>query len=175
MGRTQWADYPIEVAPLFFFDIETTGLRPDRGAEITEMALVDHAGVPFAWNRAQDASELSDQLTLLFHHFCDGIVVGHNLQFDFHFVAYEADRLGLRGPTVCFIDTLGLARTHLDRTPDVRLDTLLSYFDLTPAGTRHTALGDARSTRILFWKLVEHGDLRTLADAGLKKLNWTTF
>lgn len=175
MVGSQWADCPIEVAPLLFFDIETTGLRPDRGARITEIAIVDHTGVRYDWKRKRDGATQALQLRPLFDHLRDGVVVGHNLQFDFYFVAYEADRLGLRGPAVRFVDTLGIARTHLDRSSDVRLGTLLSYFGLIPEGDLHTALGDAYATRALFWKLVEHSDLHTLADAGLKKLNWTTF
>lgn len=182
MGRSstsgsilQRADCPIEVASLLFFDIETTGLRPDRGARITEIAVVDRERVRLDWRRAPDTTDEAPPLPALFDHLRTGVVVGHNLQFDFRFVAYEADRLGLRGPTVRFIDTLGLARRLLDRTSDVQLGTLVSYFDCAPDGDLHTALGDARATRALFWKLVEHADLRTLADAGLKRLDWTTF
>lgn len=171
----QRADCPIEVASLLFFDIETTGLRPDRGAQITEIALVNHTGICFDWKHERDSSELSGQLITLFGHFRNSVVVGHNLQFDFRFVAYEADRRDLRGPTVRFIDTLGLARRLLDRISDARLEVLLSHFDLSPDGELHTAIGDARATRALFWKLVEHGNLNMLADAGLKRLNWTTF
>lgn len=169
------SDWPIETTALRFFDIETTGLRPDRGARITEIALVDRGGAQLDWRRERDATDLSTVLPGLFDHLQAGVVVGHNVRFDFRFVAYEADRLGLRGPAVRFIDTLDLARTLDLRTPDVRLGTLLSHFALVPEDTLHTALVDARATRALFWTLVEHGNLETLADAGLKRLDWTTF
>ncbi len=93
----QWGGCPIEVASLAFFDIETTGLRPDRGARITETVL-DRDGVRFNWERdSVNDSTFPSQLPCLFDHLCAGVVVGHNVQFDLRFVAYEADRHGYRG------------------------------------------------------------------------------
>ncbi len=175
MPRPSSAAYPIRVAPLLFFDIETTGLRPDRGARITEMAVVDHAAVRYDWKRSRETTPLADALVALIGQLEQGIVVGHNLSFDFRFVAYEADRLGLPGPRLQYIDTLGLARQLLDGTADFQLSTLLSHFDLSPKTELHTALGDAWATRALFWALVEHGALRTPAEAGVKPLDWASF
>ena len=53
------ADRPIRTASVVFFDLETTGLRPDRGARITEMAVVDQEGIRFDW--AADAEPPSDR------------------------------------------------------------------------------------------------------------------
>mgnify|MGYP006281351945 CR=1 FL=1 len=175
MARPPSADYPISIASLLFFDIETTGLRPDRGAMITEVAVVDHAAIRYDWKRNRDTMSLADQLPVLIKHLSQGVVVGHNLHFDFRFVAYEADRLGILGPRLQYIDTLGLARTLLDRTTDFQLSMLLARFDRSPESELHTALGDAWATRALFWALVDHGGLRTLAEAGLKPLDWTAF
>jgi DNA polymerase III epsilon subunit-like protein len=160
---------------LLFFDIETSGLRPDRGARITELAVVDHAAVRYDWKQNRDGSPLTEELPILTQHLSRGVVIGHNLQFDFRFIAYEADRLGIPGPRLLYIDTLGLAPQLLDRTADFRLETLLAYFSLSPEVELHTARGDAWATRALFWALVEEGDLDTLADAGLKRLDWTAF
>lgn len=79
--------------PLFFFDLETTALRPDRGGRIREMAVVDVQGLRFDWR--SDATPPRDdavahQLPRLVDHLEAGIVVGHNLQFDFRFVTYES-------------------------------------------------------------------------------------
>ena len=57
------ADRPIRIASVVFFDLETTGLRPDRGARITEMAVVDQEGIRFNW--AADAEPPSDADALL--------------------------------------------------------------------------------------------------------------
>ncbi len=179
----QWRACPIHIAPLVFFDIETTGLRPDRGARITEIAVVGHKGTCFDWSREQAPAgerSLSPVLPHLFGRLRAGVVVGHNLHFDFRFVAYEADRLGYDGLDLRFIDTLGLARAHLEAAhleavEDYRLETLLRTFDVVPDGDLHTALVDARAARALFWKLVDVGHIETLGEAGMKRLNWSTF
>lgn len=169
------AGRPLRVGSFRYFDIETTGLRPDRGGKITEMAVADRSSARLDWQRERDGRSLARQLPLLFDTLGEGVVVGHNLQFDFRFVTYEAERRGLRGPTIHFIDTMHLARQALDRTPDVQLNTLLSHFDITPDGPLHTALADVRATRALFWALVAQCDLKTLADAGIRRLEWSTF
>jgi DNA polymerase III epsilon subunit-like protein len=60
------------------------------------MAVVDAQGLRFDWR--SDATPPRDdavahQLPRLVDHLKAGIVVGHNLQFDFRFVTYESRRL----------------------------------------------------------------------------------
>lgn len=100
------------------------------------------------------------------------MVVGHNLQFDFRFVTYETERLGLSGIDLRFADTLGLARSLLDAPDTHQLGTLLGHVDAAPEEELHTAVGDALATRTLFWHLVEHGALQTLADINVQQLQW---
>ena len=169
------AERPLRIGSFRYFDIETTGLRPDRGAEITEIAVVDRSCVRIDWQRERDGQSVARQLPLLFDALGEGVVVGHNLPFDFRFVTYEAERHRVPGPTIHFIDTMHLARRTVDQTSDVQISTLLSYFDITPDGALHTALVDVRATRALFWALVEHSDLQTFADAGIRRLDWSTF
>jgi len=102
-------------------------------------------------------------------------VVGHNLQFDFRFLTYEAERLGQRGIDLRFVDTLGLSRRLLPELDDYRLEELSSIFDLAPDTKLHTAVGDASASRSLFWFLVKEGNLKTLSDAGMKRLSWNAF
>jgi DNA polymerase III epsilon subunit-like protein len=159
-----------------FFDLETTGLRPDRGARITEMAVVDRDGIQFDWTSDRVPPEdpvVARQLKTLCRHLEAGVVVGHNLQFDLRFLSYESERLGLPGLDLRFADTLGLARRLLPDEDDHQLGSLLSTFDAGPPEDLHTAVGDALATRAFFWHLVDHGDLETLADAGVKRLRWT--
>jgi len=173
-----WADRPLRTAPLVFFDLETTALRPDRGGRIREMAVADAQGIRFDW--CSDAAPPRDdavaaQLPRLIQHLETGIVVGHNLQFDFRFVTYESRRLsgsGLGGLDLRFADTLGLARSLLNAPDTHQLGTLLGHFDAAPEEALHTAVGDALATRTLFWHLVEHGELRTLADIDVRRLQW---
>ena len=177
----QWADCPLRVASLVYFDLETTGLRPDRGARIREIAVLAHDGICFDWTwseaqktrPAEHDNAVATQFPTLFAHLQDGVVVGHNLQFDFRFVTYEAERLGRESLRVRFIDTLGLSRRLVSNVPNYELETLLSHFGVAPEEELHTAVGDVFATRTLFWQLVDHGDLDTLADAGLQPLTWT--
>jgi DNA polymerase III epsilon subunit-like protein len=166
---------PLQVAPLVFFDLETTGIRPDRAGRISEIALVNHDGIQFSWRTDQDPpsdSAVSRQLANLYAHLDEKVVVGHNIQFDFRFVTYEAERLGHSGLDITFSDTLGLARRLLPQQDDYQLGSLLSVCDLDPEEKLHTAVGDALATRDLFWQLVHRGNLDTLADVGVKRLSW---
>ena len=174
-----WADRPLRTAALVFFDLETTALRPDRGGRICEMAVVDQRGVRFDWRSDEDPPRddaVAAQLPVLIDHLEAGVVVGHNLQFDFRFVTYEVRRLSELGCgelDLRFADTLGLARSLLDTPDDHHLGTLLDCFDASPEEELHTAVGDALATRALFWHLVEHGGLSTLADVGVQRLQWS--
>jgi DNA polymerase III epsilon subunit-like protein len=167
---------PLRTARLAFFDLETTGLRPDRGARITEMAVVDQEGIRFDW--ASDEEPPSDaamarQVPLLIDALRGSIVVGHNLSFDFRFLTYEAERLGHEGLDVRFADTLGLARSLWPYRDTYQLGALLAAAGCGPDEELHTAIGDALATRALFWTLVDEGEWATLADVSVQRLRWS--
>jgi DNA polymerase III epsilon subunit-like protein len=171
----QWTDRPLRTASLVFFDLETTGLRPDRGGRICEMAVVDQDGVRFNWTSDSDRPSddaVARRLPPLIDQFTNSVVIGHNLPFDFRFLTYEAERLDRDGIDLRFADTLGLARRLLPARDRYRLGALLTAFGAEPTEELHTAVGDALATRTLFWHLVDRGDLDTLADVGVKRLSW---
>lgn len=154
-----WSDRPIKLAPLVFFDLETTGIRPDRRGHIVEIAVVDTDAVLHAWatDRGSPRDEIvARQCRILYDLFADRVVVDHNLSFDFGFLAHEADRLESRAPELRYVDTLALSRRLLD-ADDVRLDTLADRFDLVPDDTLHTALGDARDVRSVYKSVPPYG------------------
>jgi len=167
----------IELANLLFFDLETTGLRPDRGAKITEVSILNRNSQIYSWQSGfkPGASSFSDELQKILIHLKQGVVVGHNLQFDFWFISHEADKLGIEGPSLQFIDTLSLARKVLPDRSGYKLGELLRYFDIKVNGDLHTATTDTEATRALFWKLIEKGRISTVGEAGMKKLNWSSF
>lgn len=168
----------VEIASLRFFDIETTGLRPDKGALITEIALLDRNKAVCDWSISEDEdylSELQVRLPSLIEHLNGGVVIGHNVSFDLNFIAYFADKLGISGPSLRIIDTLGLARKLLPERNSYRLGDLLDYFDISVKGELHSARTDAEATRALFWILVSLGDFSTLDGIGMKKIEWSTF
>ena len=171
----RWANRPLRIASLVFFDLETTALRPDRGGRICEMAVVDQEGIQFNWTSNHESPSdpaVGRQLAVLRGHLQDNVVVGHNLSFDFRFLTYEAERIGQDGLDVRFADTLGLARRQLPSRDNYQLGALLDAFGIGQEAALHTAVGDALAARALFWELVDHGNLETLSDVGVKRLSW---
>jgi DNA polymerase-3 subunit epsilon len=167
----------IELTTFAFLDIETTGLYPNKGARIREIALLDRQDLLFYWSNQvitknlSLSTEISKALELL----SNTVIVGHNVQFDLQFIAYEADRYNCKGPNVFFIDTLSLAREILNQQFSYKLENLIKVFDIRPAGPLHTAITDAKVTRALFWKLISENNIYSLKNAGLQRLNWQTF
>jgi DNA polymerase III epsilon subunit-like protein len=170
-------DLPLHVCTFVFLDVETSGLRPDRGARLTEIAALGRRSSLLDW-RAEAGNDAAlaavwPDLRRCLH---AGLVVGHHLAFDLRFLAREAERLRLPGGLdVRFIDTLPLARRLVSGVPDYRLGTLLSALGLVPEGPLHTAVTDAAATRDLFWALVARGSLATAAEAGLQRARWRAF
>ena len=167
---------PIDVAPLRFFDLETTGLHAGRGGRITEVALLGWKAecvhrVFDPESGGYDAA-MREVLVEVGDVVGSGVVVAHNAPFDVGFLAYEAGRLGVAGPSVRFIDTLALARRCIDDVSDYRLGTLAARLGLPVEGDLHTARTDAHVVRSLFEYLMAIGDLDTLGDAGLQRVEW---
>nr|BBH95104.1 hypothetical protein KTA_33030 [Thermogemmatispora argillosa] len=156
-------------------DIETTGLRPGRdriielgawrlrGEEIKEQfhSLVNpERSVPTAIVRLTGLDEhrltAAPRIEMLLPEwlrFCSGaILVGHNLSFDLHFLAYEAARLNLDWPRQG-IDLLALARYLLPHQRRFSLAALAERLHV-PLTTPHRALADAKATALLFVKLL---------------------
>lgn len=190
----QWSDTPVDVASRVYFDLETSGLRPDRGGRITEMAVVGPQKTRMHWrwedNQAKDSvggdrhdRRVASQLPRLMDELQRGVVIGHNLSFDFDFLTYEIERLRkTTGPSIAtilrgvslrirFVDTLALARRLVD-LHGYELGALLDHFGAAPAEPLHTALGDALATRALFDQLTDHPEIGTMGDAGLQQLVW---
>lgn len=171
-------DWPLHASALRFFDLETTGLRPDRGARITEAAVLDHQTTCLYWQRTANRP-VAAPLDRLLRCFADAVVVGHNLAFDFRFLTYEAERQHQASFTLRYIDTLSLARAaRLDAQlglPDLALETLARRLvgrEEASGWTFHTARGDAVATRAVLWALANRLNIETLADAGLQRMAW---
>lgn len=168
-------NFSVELCNFVFLDIETTGFRPDRGARITEVAIINRNSVHYSYKStpAQSDTLARKDLITIINCLSNGVVVGHNLSFDLWFIAYEAHLIGLDGPDIKLIDTLSLARRILPAADSHKLSHLLELFKIQINGEIHTAITDAEATRALFWKLLEKGNISTVGQAGLKQLNWT--
>ena len=125
---------PIEDVPLAVVDVETTGLDPQTGDRVCEIAVlrVDPGEEPRLWvslvnperpispgayavNRIED-QEVADAppfgtLIAQINAALDGaVLVVHNVPFDVGFLRAEYRRAGTRFPMVQALDTLELAR-----------------------------------------------------------------
>jgi DNA polymerase III epsilon subunit-like protein len=166
----------VEMASFLFFDLEKSGLRPDRGAEIVEVAVLSRNNTRFYWNRNLSGSSYNSDLPLdeLLIELGRGVVVGHNLPFDFWFLSYEAEKIGLQGLNLQFIDTLGLSRKLIENQEDYQLQTLVRALNIHIEGEPHTAITDARAARALFWHLIHAGSIANVGEAGVKRITWTS-
>lgn len=71
------------------------------------------------------------------------VMVAHNAQFDYGFLAREFGRSGADIPVGRRLCTLALARRVAPPTPDCKLDTLATYYGV-PRSKAHDALDDTR-------------------------------
>lgn len=170
-------ELPIEAVSFVFVDVETSGLRPDRGARLTEIAVLGARAPELTWTGAPgDDAALRKVLPRVQSLLTGAVIVGHNVGFDLRFLARESDRLGVGGLRARYVDTLPLARRVASEVglslPDLQLSTLVDALDLTPDGEMHAACVDAAVTREAFWALVRLGDVTTLRDAGLQQVAW---
>lgn len=157
-------------------DLETTGLYPNKGSRVCEVAIVRMRG---------DGVVLDEYSTLVnpglritndeFHgitnadvkhaptfneiagdvlaYLSDAIVVSHNLDYEEKFLIVEYGRLGvtLQGmPGLC---TLVTSRVHLDRW-GYRLENVANLITGEWAAALHTALGDARALAATLAKFI---------------------
>jgi DNA polymerase-3 subunit epsilon len=158
------------VSRTVLFDTETTGLEPERGHRVIEVAALEllndlptgrhfHALIHPERDVPEDATRihgftLSDLIGRprfaeivedLLEFFGDGKLIAHNAPFDFAFLDAELVRIG-KPPLAAarMIDTLALAKERFPGIPN-SLDALCRRFaiDLS-ARTTHNALLDCR-------------------------------
>jgi len=176
------------------FDTETTGLEPELGHRVIEVAALEllndlptgrhfHALVDPERDVPDDATrihgftladlagkprfaEIADELLAFLG---DGMLIAHNAPFDFAFLDAEFARVGLSALAAArMIDTLALAKTRFPGMPN-SLDALCRRFaiDLS-ARTSHNALLDCRLLADVYVELTggrQRGLLLTTAKA----------
>lgn len=182
----------LSTLPFVVFDTETTGLRPDAGDEIVQIAAVRvvngrvvpgdrfeclvnperlipaasikiHGITPDMVDDADDISVVGKQ----FHRYVgDAILVAHNAPFDLAFLQKNRERIGHRfGNPV--LDTILLSAVLFGRDAEHSLDALVARLGIEiPDADRHTALGDSIATAKALVKM-----LPPLADKGIVTLH----
>ncbi|MBM4365926.1 MAG: hypothetical protein FJ102_06895 [Deltaproteobacteria bacterium] len=159
-------------------DFETTGLDPDEGDRVVEVAVVRgplHAE-PSRWctlvfpdrpmaatgvhgitaAMVATAPRFAAVLPELLRRVEGAVLACHNADFDLGFLDMECARAGVSRPEQPVVDTLLLARRLL-AVGDHRLSALRERFDL-PREVEHRALDDAHATFLLARRLVAAAD-----------------
>jgi len=161
------------------FDTETTGMSPQKGARLVELAavkvkpglivdlhdtfstLIDpKTNIPY---QAYAIHGISKQMVAgkpeayeaipEFMKYADGtITAAHNAGFDYAFLKHHLEEKGLPFDMPKVIDTIKLARIAYKGLNSYSLDNLINHFDLQiplPDSYRHRALFDAAHTALL--------------------------
>ena len=165
---------PFEALPLVCVDVETTGLSPDKGARVCEVALLRSEGarevvrfeslvhprqpIPpevigvhgitdaMVAEAPVFAALLPDIRDLL----QGAVVVGHNVHFDLRFLRHEWHMAGDALPECAAIDTLALARAYFD-FPQNGLGAIAATLGIVHTAA-HRAMGDVLAT----WRVLQH-------------------
>jgi len=161
------------------FDVETTGLSPERGDRIIEIAAVKVKGDDtidtfdslinperkldegamqvnhITEEMVKDAPISSDILPKMIDFIGGACLVGHNVSFDLSFLCYELSLSGrkLRNETPA-IDTLKMSKhlvSHLSSHKLIHIDQHLGI----ASGVTHRALHDTKLTVCVMNRLLE--------------------
>jgi DNA polymerase-3 subunit epsilon len=163
---------PLEEALFTVFDVETTGLSPDRN-RITEIGIVKIKGgevideyetmfdpgqfIPpeitrltgisneMVYGKPSFEEKAAEIMEYLFAGDCNIILAGHNVRFDYGFLNASLVRAGYNKITLPSVCTARLARRLSRALPSKSLDSLKRHFNIRTK-RKHRAIDDARAT-----------------------------
>lgn len=175
------------------FDTETTGLMPDRGDEVCQIAATRVVGGKMVTGEVLDTlvnpgrniplsatnvHGITDAMVedapgfetagRAFHDFADGaVLIAHNAPFDMAFFYRAQGQIGARFDHPV-LDTVLLSAVLYGQTEEHSLDAIADRLGVTiPEEARHTALGDALATTEVFLKflpMLQARGIETFAD-----------
>ena len=187
-------DAPLNRLTYVVLDTETTGLNPEQGDEIVQIAaarivngrlllretfetLVDpERSIPaksiefhgITEPMVQGAPKIDDAGARLRRFAEDSVIVAHNTPFDLAFFHKHAERIGARFDMPA-LDTVLLSSVLFGQSAAHSLDDLAERFEIDiPEKDRHTARGDAEATAKILLRMIpvlEERGIRTLGDA----------
>ena len=193
--KTHNADLPsTRVVDLTYvvFDTETTGLRPDQGDEIVQIAAVrivngrriqeeefntlvnPGRAIPRSSSIVHGITDCMvasaptmDQVGRKFHQFVKGaVLVAHNAPFDIAFLRRHERGIGHRFDNPV-LDTVLLSALVYGQSENHSLDALCHRLGISiTEEARHTAIGDATATAEVFLKLISALEARGLETYG---------
>lgn len=174
------ADMPLEALTYVVFDSETTGLLPDQGDEICQIAglrlvngrrvagevfdMLVNPGRPIP-PRATEVHGISNAMVAeapgvveavtRFHKFAEGaVLIAHNAPFDMTFLKRREAEIGCAFDNPV-LDTVLLSAVVYGQTEVHSLDALTHRLGITiPEEARHTAIGDTIATAEAFLRLL---------------------
>lgn len=111
-------------------------------SNITEITGITNKDVAYA-------PTIEQVLPTLLEFINNDIIVAHNASFDIKFLLENIERLNLTSDKFRVIDTLSLARKHIDETPNHKLPTLKAFLNLDHLES-HDALADCKVTCELY-------------------------
>ena len=179
----------IEDVPLAVVDVETTGLNPQAGDRVCEIAVlrVDPGQAPRLWvslvnprrpigagaqavngiadDDVADAPPFGRLITRINAGLDGAVLVAHNVPFDVGFLRAEYRRAGTRFPTMPTLDTLALARRCF-RFRRNGLGDVAWQLGVQVRGL-HRATGDVWATYYVLQRMIEalrEHDYHTLGD-----------
>ncbi|MGH8809144.1 MAG: 3'-5' exonuclease [Noviherbaspirillum sp.] len=166
--------------PIVMLDFETTGLSPDAGARITEVAalriergeIVDrfvslvNCGVrvpPFITSLTGITQRMVDSAPCvsrvvpeLLRFIGSDALSAHNASFDEKFLVAESYRLGLMPTHSSLICSLKLSRRLFPGLPSYKLGSLSSSLGIRFNGSAHRAEADAEVSARVLIRIGEH-------------------
>ena len=124
-------------------------IKPQRLIMANQKALEINGYNDLAW---QDTKPFKHHAEYIAHLLSDGIIIGHNVDFDYQFIKAELRRANCK-TRISYkrIDTQMLAREHLPLVK-VSLDQCRLFFGWKLEG-HHRALKDALDAKKLYYKL----------------------
>ena len=166
--------------PIVVLDFETTGLSPDWGARITEVAALRIEGnriverytslincgvrVPYEITAltgitqamVNGAPPVAAVIPELLSFIGSEPVAAHNASFDAKFLRAECGQLGAAMDGQAFICSLKLSRRIYPALPNHRLGTVASHLGVRFSGAAHRAEADAEVTAKVLISMAEH-------------------
>lgn len=174
--------YEIEFVVL---DLETTGISPEKGAKIVEIAAIKiqrglkldaknmfhtlinpQAEIPYSAYRVhkisndmvKNAPTIEKVLPEFLNFINTPFLIGQNIEFDFSFISYYSSLHNLKMGDIFKIDTIKIAKKIAPNLKRYNLDSLIDYFgieNILEIDHRHRATFDVYATAIIFLKIIE--------------------
>ncbi len=167
------------MADFVIFDVETTGMKPEEGHAVVELAaqrvrdgeVADSFSALVNPGRKMDAEAVAIhgitnemvakegkpliEVMPAFMLFAEGAtLVAHNIGFDLAFVNHHLKQLGLPPLPNPTLDTIALAKQKRVVVASYSLAYLAKHFGI-PQPTAHRAMADVEVTRQLLLKLLD--------------------